>query len=93
MSNARAACQPDRDDIKVIKRQAAEAGIPKKELSAVIRKRRLLKKAEHVHESLNETKQETFDQIQFALGMLADLPRGRAALEKSGNGGGATVDA
>jgi hypothetical protein len=72
--------QPFVDDRKeVIKEAAEKAGIPKAEFRALLRKRKLLRRAEQVSDSLNENQQLTFEQLQAALGMLADTPLGQAA--------------
>lgn len=63
--------------------RAKDAGIPKKQLKAVIRERDLLKKIENLREDMEDEQAETFDQIKFALGMLADLPLGEVALSRS----------
>lgn len=72
MSSASEEAQPQRDDIKALYKEAAEAGFPKRELKAVIRKRRLLAKAAAVEKALTEEQQETFGQMCFAL----DMPDG-----------------
>ena len=71
MKAAQENCQPHVDQIKAIKKGAAEAGIPKKPLAAKIRERGLKKKAETCRETLSEEQQEIFDQISAKLG---DLP-------------------
>lgn len=71
MSDAQAACQPHVDAIKAIKKAAAEAGIPKKPLSAKIRERSLLRRAEGVTDSLNDDQKSVFAEISAKLG---DLP-------------------
>lgn len=63
--------------------RAKDAGIPKKQLKAVIRERDLLKKIEGLREDMEDEQAETFDQIKHALGMLSDLPLGDAALKRS----------
>lgn len=63
--------------------RAKDAGIPRKELKAVIKERRLLVQIENLREELEEDQQETLDQIKHALGMLADLPLGEAATKRS----------
>lgn len=63
--------------------RAKDAGIPRKELKAVIKERRLLVQIENLREELEEDQQETLDQIKHALGMIADLPLGDAALKRS----------
>ncbi|MGO4672956.1 hypothetical protein AB4Z40_08660 [Bosea sp. 2YAB26] len=63
--------------------RAKDAGIPRKELKAVIKERRLLVQIENLREELEEDQAETFDQIKHALGMLSDLPLGEVALRNS----------
>ncbi len=63
--------------------RAKDAGIPRKELKAVIKERRLLVQIENIREELEDDQQDTLDQIKFALGMLSDLPLGDAALKRS----------
>lgn len=63
--------------------RAKDAGIPRKELKAVIKERRLLVQIENIREELEDDQQETLDQIKHALGMLADLPLGEAAAARS----------
>ena len=83
MREARERCQPHKDNQKEIKSNAAdEAQVPKKVFSAVLAKRRLQFKAENVDAALNEPQKETFEQVQHALGMLAETPLGAAVLNK-----------
>lgn len=63
MRNAQIACQPHVDQIKAIKKEAAEAGIPKKPLSAKLRERGLRRKADSCRETLSEEQREIFDEI------------------------------
>jgi ribosomal protein L12E/L44/L45/RPP1/RPP2 len=70
MKNAAAACQPHIDQIKAIKKEAAEAGIPKKPLSAKVRERTLLRKAETCRGVLSEEQRDIFDEITQKLGPL-----------------------
>lgn len=63
--------------------RARDAGVPKKQLKAVIRERDMLKKIEALREDMEPEQAETFDQIKHALGMLADLPLGEVALARS----------
>ena len=63
MRNAQIACQPHIDQIKAIKKEAAEAGIPKKPLSAKLRERGLRRKADSCRETLSEEQREIFDEI------------------------------
>lgn len=69
-----------REDIALVIDDAKTAGIPKKELKAVIKTRDLERKAQAIRDDLEADSQETFDQIRLALGDLADTPLGEAAL-------------
>ena len=82
MRNAQTACQPHVDRIKEIKKEAAEAGIAKKPLSAKLRERGLRRKADACRDSLSEAQQEVFDEISSKLGDLfsyADAQQQEAA--------------
>ena len=84
MDDAKAKCQPLRDDIKEVKDEACDAvGVTKKVLNAVIRQRRLKFRAEHVRDKLDEDQQESYDQVRHALGMLSDTPLGEAVLDQA----------
>lgn len=63
--------------------RAKDSGIPRKELKAVIKERRLLVQIENIREELEDDQQETLDQIKHALGMISDLPLGEAAMARS----------
>lgn len=67
MRNAAIACQPHIDQIKAIKKEAAENGIPKKPLAAKLRERGLRRKADACRETLSEEQRETFDEISQKL--------------------------
>jgi hypothetical protein len=69
-ADAKVACQPHIDQIKALKKAAAEAGIPKKPLSAKIRQRGLLRRAEKVAASLSDAQRETLAEIDS----LVELP-------------------
>jgi type IV secretory pathway VirJ component len=71
MEKARADCQPFVDEIKAIKKAAAENDIPKAPLSAKLRERALKRKADGCRTKLNEDQQSIFDEISAKLG---DLP-------------------
>lgn len=75
-------CRAVRDLIAQIYDRAKDAGVPKKELKAVIKTRELERKIEELRDDL-EDGAETFDQIRHALGDLADLPLGTAALDRA----------
>jgi len=67
MRNAQAACQPHVDEIKRLKKEAAEAGIAKKPLSAKLRERGLRRKADTCRETLSEEQRDVFDEISKKL--------------------------
>ncbi len=75
-------CRDVRDLITGVYDRAKDAGIPKKELKAVIKVRGLEKKIAAAREDC-EDGGETFDAIRHALGDLADLPLGTAALDRA----------
>lgn len=70
-------CNATRDDIKEIYVEAKEAGIPPKELKQAIKARDLNRKIEALRDKSKD--KDTYDQIRFALGDLADTPLGEAA--------------
>lgn len=72
-----------RAGIQRVMLEAEEAGIPKREFKAVMKTRQLENKLEAIRDGLQADEQETFDQIRNALGDLADLPLGQAALKKA----------
>ncbi len=72
-------CKVQTEAINDILNDAKEAGIPKKELRRVLKVRKLEKKAAQERNDLDIVERETFDQIRFALGDLADTPLGEAA--------------
>ena len=72
-----------RTDIKLVLAEASDAGIPKKELRAVIKTRKLESRIEKLRDELEPDEIETYDQIRFVLGDLADTPLGEAALAKA----------
>ena len=72
---------PLRDDIKQVKREARDSGIPATELAAVLRKRRLEFKAEHVGDTLDLAERANFEEMIAGLERLAEQmgPLGEAA--------------
>lgn len=69
-----------RVEIDEIYKEAKNAGIPKKALRQVIKKRGLLADLEECGSDLEGDDETAFDQLQSALGMLGELPLGKAAL-------------
>lgn len=77
------ACKGIRGDIKSVLDEAKDAGIPKKELKAVVKTRALAKKLEAIRDDLEGEQQDTYDMIRHAIGDLADTPLGQAALKQA----------
>lgn len=82
MDAAKAECAPLREDIAAIKKEANEAGFPRKELNAVARRERLANQIEGIRANLDDQQKERYDVMVHALGQLAGLPLGEAAAEK-----------
>lgn len=70
-----------RADMALVFDEAKDKDIPKKALKAVIKARDLEAKAIAARDDLEDDLQDSFDNIRHALGDLADLPLGEAALE------------
>ena len=81
MAEAKARCEPKREDIKAIKKEAADTGIQRRPFNAVLAVRKAEAKAESIRANLDEDHQTFFDNLRHALGDLADLPLGQAALK------------
>ncbi|MBX9760191.1 MAG: hypothetical protein K2Y29_15545, partial [Beijerinckiaceae bacterium] len=65
--------------------RAKDAGLPKKAMKAVIKTRQLEKRIESLREDLSEDGlDDDYDTIRLALGDLAELPLGAAALKDKG---------
>lgn len=69
---------PLRDDMKELKREAADAGIARKELNSILAQRKDLKKAQARRSKLDEDQQATFDSY---IGDLKDTPLGKFAFD------------
>lgn len=74
-------CKAIHSDIDEVLKEAKNAGIPKSEFKAVIKKRTLLAKAEAIREDLEGDRQNNFDQIEIALGKFAETGLGAAAVQ------------
>ena len=87
MADAVAKCQPHKDQIKEIIKEAAESsGIPKKVFRTKLRERSLLRRADACRGSLSAAQQDEFDLVSEALGQFGDTPLGKAALDAAGEG-------
>jgi uncharacterized protein (UPF0335 family) len=75
-----AACKGIRAGIKDTLDDAKDSGIPKRALKSVIKARALERKAAAVRDELEAEDQDAHDLLRQALGDLAELPLGRAAL-------------
>lgn len=73
-------CKAIHQDIDEVLKEAKNAGIPKREFKAVIKKRTLLAKANALREDMEGDSQTAFDQIEFALGKFAETDLGAAAM-------------
>jgi uncharacterized protein (UPF0335 family) len=73
-------CRSINEDIVAVYDAAKGSGIHKKALRKVVKTRELERKVASIREDLEAEDQETFDQIRHALGDLAELPLGQAAL-------------
>ena len=71
MKAAQKKCQVHVDEIKSIKKAAAENGIPKKPLNRKLAERKHLRKAEVVTDTLSDDQKDIFAEISLKLG---DLP-------------------
>ncbi|MCF1502173.1 hypothetical protein L0F51_00130 [Afifella sp. H1R] len=81
-------CQGRRELISGVYDNAKDAGIPKKELKANVKRRQLEAQIDALREDMEPDQQDTYDNIRLALGDLADTPLGDAALAKSSAGTG-----
>jgi hypothetical protein len=82
MDEAKLACEPHREDMKALKKEANEAGFAAKEFATLVRKERLEGKIERIAENLDDDQKERFEDMLAALGALADLPLGMAVVDQ-----------
>ncbi len=76
-------CKAIHQDIDEVLKEAKNAGIPKREFKAVIKKRTLLARAEEIRADLEGESVDAFDQIEFALGKFAETELGAAAVDRA----------
>ena len=79
-----ARCKRQRELINATYDRARDAGLPTKELKAVVKARALEARAKALRGQMEPDAQDTIDMIRHALGDLADLPLGAAAMERAG---------
>ncbi len=77
-------CKALREDKKEILNEAKDAGFTKAAIKAVVKARELDRKAKEAYEDLDLADRDTFDSIRHALGDLAELPLGQAAVNAAG---------
>lgn len=75
------AIMPIREDIAKVLAEAEAAGITKASVKAVVKARKLARRAAEARDKLDMADQSAFDTIRRALGELADTELGKAALE------------
>lgn len=80
MAAARDEAAPLYEDLDQIKKEAHEAGLPRKELNSLISKRKALRKADGVRAKLTKEQQDNFDAMEKEMGGFAETPLGGAAL-------------
>ena len=73
MAQARKDCQPHRDNQKTIKDEAADAGFRKQPFNAVLKERKLIRKANEIRAKLADEQKDDYDQMKHALGMQMEL--------------------
>lgn len=76
-------CRTIREEITGIYDSAKEAGIPRKELRALIKTRELERKIEETRLALEADEQATFEVLVASLGEFANTPLGDAALKRA----------
>jgi hypothetical protein len=81
MDAAQLACAPHREDIAAIKKEATDAGIPRRAMNALISERRMRARADQIRDSLTADDQDRFDNLKAALGDFGDTALGAAALK------------
>ena len=75
------ACKALREDIKEVLDEAQQKGLPKRPLRAIVKQRALEKKVAACRDDLEDIDHlSAFDIMKSALGDLADLPLGQAAM-------------
>lgn len=68
LEEAEAKCQPHRDEIKQIYKDAAIAGVPKEPMKAKMRERKLDYKRNHVTDGLNDRQKAVYQELTEKLG-------------------------
>lgn len=83
MEEAKTKCAPLREDIATIKKEANDAGLPRKALHTVISVRRKLRRANMQVQNLDQEQQDEYELLQDALGDFGETELGFSALERA----------
>jgi uncharacterized protein (UPF0335 family) len=78
-----ARCKALRGDKKDVLSEAKDQGFNTTAMKAVLKTRALERKVEETRDELDNDVQDSFDNIRLAIGDLADLPLGQAALAQA----------
>lgn len=74
-------CKAIHADIKEVMTEAKNAGIPKKSLRNVVKKRKLERDIEGIREDLDGEDQDNYDQLVIAMDRYIETPLGAAAIQ------------
>lgn len=76
MDQAKKDCANHREGQKTIKDEAADAGFRKQPFNAVLKERKLIRKANEIRAKMADDQTDDYDQMKHALGMQMELPLG-----------------
>lgn len=76
-------CRLIHDDVKEVLKEAKNAGIPKKSLKAVVKKRQLTRDIDDLRDDLEGEDQDSYDQLLSALGDFRNTDLGGAAADRA----------
>lgn len=82
MDAAKEECQPHREEMRQVFKDAGEEGINVKALRKAVAARRAEKKVEKAREELKTLDRDAYDAIRHLLGDLEETPLGKAALAR-----------
>lgn len=72
-------CKVIREDIKVVKQEASDAGIPKRQLNTILKRITLHSKFEAARDDMDGDDVDLLDQMEHGLGLFEDTPLGSTA--------------
>jgi len=80
-------CQERKAEQKeIIDAAKDDAGIPKKEFRAILKRREMRQKLDAIRENMEAEQQDMLDQMEHALGDLSETPLGEAAMQQAKEG-------